>query len=129
MNQLKGTIKNIKSAGGITQVFIEVEDKLLSALILSSDEEYNKEESVNLLFKETEVMIATKESKVSARNCFVSPVISIEAGEILTQVEFDFFGTKISAIITKGALEEFGFKVGDELMWFIKSNEISIQKR
>jgi len=128
MNQLRGTIKNIKSVDGITHIFIEVGDKILSSLILSSDEEYQKDEKVNLLFKETEVMIATKESIVSARNSFISPITFINMGEILAEVQFDFDGIPITSIITRGALYDLKCNVGDEFRWFIKSNEVTIGK-
>jgi molybdopterin-binding protein len=128
MNQLRGTIKNIKSIEGISHIFIEVGDKILSSLILSSDEEYQKDGKVNLLFKETEVMIATKESIVSARNSFISPITFINIGEILAEVQFDFDGITITSIITRGALYDLKCNVGDEFRWFIKSNEVTIGK-
>lgn len=128
MNSLNGTINHTKTVDGITHVYIEVGNKILSSLILSDDEEYQKEQEVNLLFKETEVMIATKESIVSARNSFVSPITLINIGEILAQVEFDFDGIRIVSIITKGALYDLKCNIGDEFRWFVKSNEISIQK-
>lgn len=128
MNQLSGTVKHIKSVDGITHIYIEVGNIIFSSLILSDEQEYQKDENVHLLFKETEVMIATKESIVSARNSFVSPISFIDMGEILAQVEFDFEGTKITSIITRGALYELKCNVGDEFRWFVKSNEVSIVK-
>lgn len=128
MNSLNGIIKHTKTVDGIAHIHIEVGNKILSSLILSDDEEYQKEQEVNLLFKETEVMIATKESIVSARNSFVSHITLINIGEILAQVEFDFDGIRIVSIITKGALYELKCNIGDEFRWFVKSNEISIQK-
>lgn len=128
MNTLSGTIKEIKTVEGITHLRVEVEDKILSSLILSDEKEYKTEESVNLFFKETEVMIATKESIVSARNSFVSPITFINIGELLAQVEFNFYGTKIVSMVTKDALYDLKCQVGDEFRWFVKSNEISIQK-
>ncbi len=128
MNQLRGTIKNIKSIDGITHIYVEVGDKILSSLILSREAEYQKEESVNLLFKETEVMIASKESVVSARNSFISPITFINMGEILAEVQFNFDGIPITSIVTKGALDDLKCEVGKEFRWFIKSNEVVLQK-
>lgn len=51
MNSLNGTIKHTKTVDGITHVYIEVGNKILSSLILSDDEEYQKEQEVNLLLK------------------------------------------------------------------------------
>jgi molybdopterin-binding protein len=128
MNQLSGTIKHTKNVDGLTHIYIEVGDKILSSLILSGDEEYQKGEIVNLLFKETEVMIASKESIVSARNSFVSPITYINMGEILAEVHFDFDGIQIVSVVTRGALYDLKCNVGDEFRWFVKSNEVSIAK-
>lgn len=128
MNQLSGTIKHTKSSEGITHIYIEVGDTILSSLILGDEEEYKKGEIVNLLFKETEVMIASKESIVSARNAFISPITYINMGEILAEVHFDFNGIKIVSVVTRGALYDLKCNVGDKFLWFVKSNEVSITK-
>lgn len=126
MNILHGTIKHIKSVEGITHMYVEVGEKLLSVLLLSGEEEYKQEQHVHLLFKETEVMIATPNSIVSARNSFVSPIIYMNMGEILAEVHFDFDGTKIVSVVTKDALNTLQCKVGEQFRWFVKSNEVTI---
>lgn len=126
MNRVSGIIKEIKKSGEIEHIIIDTQNELFSALILSSIENYKIGGRVSLLFKENEVMIATIESKVSARNSFVSKIIEIEEGEILANVTFDFHGLKISSIITKDALKDLTCSVGQECRWFVKSNEISI---
>lgn len=128
MNRAEGIIKEIKSVDGITHISIEALQSTFSVLVLDGDAFYQKDDKVELLFKETEVMIATKESHVSARNSFVCPITSIKKGEILAQVDFDFHGVKIVSIITQAALYDLKCDVGDEFRWFVKSNEISIAK-
>ncbi len=128
MNQVQGIIKDIKSVEGITQIYVQSGDKIFSSLILGEEEDCKKEEKVNLLFKETEVMIASKESVVSARNSFVSPITYINMGEILAEVHFDFDGVQIVSIVTRGALYDLKCNVGDTFRWFVKSNEVSIAK-
>ncbi|MCI0500325.1 MAG: hypothetical protein L0Y61_01080 [Epsilonproteobacteria bacterium] len=128
MNRIQGVIKHIKSADGITHIYVESDDKILSSVILSEDEEYQKEENVNLLFKETEVMVATSESIVSARNSFISPITYINMDEILAEIHFDFDGVKIVSVVTRSALYDLKCKVGDKFRWFVKSNEVSIAK-
>jgi len=126
MNRVSGIIKEIKKSGEIELIIVDTQNELFSALILSSMDNYKIGHKVSLLFKENEVMIATIESRVSARNSFISKIIEIEEGEILANVTFDFYGSKISSIITKDALKELTCRVGDESRWFVKSNEISI---
>lgn len=126
MNRVGGVIKEIKKSGEIEHIIVDTKDALFSVLILSSNESYKVADRVELLFKESEVMVATIESKVSARNSFVSRVVEIEEGEILANITFDFYGSKISSIITREALKDLSFGVGDDSRWFIKSNEVSI---
>lgn len=128
MNKLSGVIKNIKTVEAINHIHIEVGDKIFSVLLLDDVDTYALGEKVILIFKETEVMIATNDSIVSARNAFISPITSITVGDILSEIHFDFNGTDITSIITKGALLEMKCKVGECFKWFVKSNEVSIQK-
>lgn len=128
MNQIEGVIKKIKSVDEISNVYVKSSNGMLSVLILDGEKLYKEGDIVNLFFKETEVMIATKNSLVSTKNSFISPIISIKKGEILAQIDFNFDSIKITSIITKEALEELGCCIGDNYLWFIKSNEISIEK-
>ena len=128
MNKLTGFIKDIKSYDDILEISIDVKGKIFTSLIISSNEIYKLGEKINILFKETEVMIATVFSKVSARNAFICKINDIKNGEILSSISFDFYGNKIVSIITKNALLDLNCKENEEFMWFIKSNEITIQK-
>ena len=128
MNKLSGFIKNIKSIEAISHLHIEVDDQIFSVLLLDDIDAYAIGEKVDLVFKETEVMIATNDSIVSARNAFISPITSITVGDILSEIHFDFNGKDITSIITKGALLEMKCKVGECFKWFVKSNEVSIVK-
>lgn len=128
MNKLTGFIKEIKTCDEILQVFIDINGKIFTSLILSSNEKYEINQKVNILFKETEVMIASKDSKISARNAFLSKILSIQNGEILSAVKFDFLGENIDCIVTKNAVLDLECKINEEFIWFVKSNEISIQK-
>lgn len=130
MNILSGTIVSIKQADSLMLVFVDVESYLFNSLIIENSMENRLEVGmdVKLIFKETEVSIATKESILSERNCFVSKIIEIENGKLLSNITFDFLSNKVGAIITKGALHGLKCKLGDEFKWFVKSNEVIIQR-
>lgn len=128
MNILRGTIVSIKQSDNLLLVFIDVEGHLFNSLVIDSDE--NRLEvsmDVHLLFKETEVTIATIDSIVSERNSFVSKITHIQNGKLLANISFDFEGNNIDAIITKGALHGLKCKVGDEFRWIIKASEVTLQ--
>ncbi len=128
MNKLTGFIKEIKSCEDIVQISINIKGEIFTSLILSSNEVYKIGQKINILFKETEVMIATISSKISARNAFICKITDIKNGDILSSISFDFYGDKIVSIITKNALLDLNCKENEEFMWFVKSNEITIQK-
>lgn len=128
MNKLTGFIQEIKSCDDIVQISIDIKGEIFTSLILSSNEVYKIGQKINILFKETEVMIASVSSKISARNAFICKIIEIKNGEILSSISFDFYGDKIVSIITKNALLDLNCKKNEEFMWFVKSNEVSIQK-
>lgn len=128
MNILRGTIVSVKQSDGLMLVFVDVEGHLFNSLVIDSHE--NRLEvstDVHLIFKETEVTIATTDSIVSERNSFVSKITHIQNGKLLANISFDFCGNEINSIITKGALHGLKCKLGDEFRWIIKASEITLQ--
>lgn len=128
MNMLKGTIVSIKQSESLMLVFMDVEGQIFNSLLLEGDKNhFEVGMDVHLLFKETEVTLATPSSVVSERNAFCSKITHIENGKILSNITLDFLGNNINAIITKGALHGLKCKVGDEFLWVVKANEVTLQ--
>ncbi|MDZ7818779.1 MAG: hypothetical protein U5K55_09225 [Aliarcobacter sp.] len=91
MNSLTGKIVKIASSGEIGQVHVDVNGAIFTSILLDVNSfGITIEESVKLLFKANEVLIATKESQVSAKNAFLGKVIKIEQGLILSEVSLEF---------------------------------------
>ena len=65
---------------------------------------------------------------VSGRNKFVGKVSRIKRDAILAQVNLDVGEHKITAVITRDALEELGLKVGDTAVALMKATEVMIIK-
>ncbi len=130
MNILEGKIVSLKKVDDFLSINVEANGKIFSAVVLDSEAlSWAKSgERANIIFKEMEVMIATQSSRVSARNAFVSKIKEIETGELFANVVFDFDGEEISSVITKHSCEELGCAEGGEFIWFVKSNEVTIQK-
>lgn len=130
MNILSGHVTSIKQVDSLMLVSIDADGSLFCSLILenSSEQQIKPTDIVNVIFKETEVMIATKESLVSARNSFISNIINIEVGELLCNITFEFNGNEISSIITKESMYDLKCEVGDEFRWFVKTNEVTLQR-
>lgn len=129
MNILKGNIASIKQSDNLMLVFMDVEGRLFNSLLLENADENRLEVGmdVHLIFKETEVTLATTDSVVSEKNSFVSKITNIENGKVLANITLDFLGNNINAIITKGALHGLKCKVGDEFRWVVKASEVTLQ--
>jgi molybdopterin-binding protein len=130
MNILNGTINKITKVDSLILIEVEVSKKNFTSLVLEDNDnnQYMLGENVNIIFKETEVMVATPHSIISARNSFVSTIVDIEQGKLLCNITFSFGNYTINSIITKGAMEELQCNINDNFKWFIKSNEVIIQK-
>lgn len=129
MNTLKGNIVAIQKSDSLMLVFMDVEGQLFNSLLLenTSENALSIGMDVLLIFKETEVTLATTESIVSEKNSLVSKITHIENGKLLANITLDFFGNNINAIITQGALHGLRCKIGDEFRWIVKASEITLQ--
>lgn len=131
MNQINGTIAEIRSCDGISLVKVKIADHtVFSSLVLGdarATEWLMVGKPVKLHFKETEVMISTDSNlNISIQNRLLCTVHSLNVGEILGQVNLMFSDTRISSIITANACSQLNLKVNDKVIALIKTNEISL---
>ena len=130
MNKLKGNIEKIISHDGLSLIEVKVNDVLLKSVVItdSSDDSFLKEnEQVELLFKETELIISTDENpNISLQNQLNCTIDSIKKGEVLSQVYLTFNSNKISSIITTNSVDRLGLNEGKKVIAMIKTNEIMI---
>jgi len=130
MNKLKGNIEHVKSHDGLSLIEVKVGAVLLKSVVISdtSANSFLKEgEQVELLFKETELIISTDENpNISLQNQLKCTIDSIKKGEVLSQVYLSFDAFKISSIITTNSVEKLSLSEGKKVMAMIKTNEIMI---
>lgn len=80
-----------------------------------------------MIFKETEVALAKGDTKsISLRNQFPSKVISIEKGQVLSEIKLDYKGLNLTSIITTQSCHDLNIQIGDLLTALVKSNEIML---
>lgn len=136
MNKIRAKIANVLKRGSVALVKLNAVESSaqLSALVLdfqSDNVAQNQMQNLkigaecNAIFKESEVMIALLNSRVSARNCFKARIVKIECDEIFARIFLDF--ESLTALITKEACDALNLKVGKEILWFVKSNEVMIE--
>lgn len=133
MNKLAGTIAAIATEGNLSLVKIRPaikQDDLVSAIMIDLSAGANflfEGNEVNILFKETEVIIAKNfTGQISVQNKFRCTVKAIEKGKLLAKLLLDYAGAKIISIITVNAVNTLELEAGDEVTGLVKTNEISI---
>lgn len=127
MNELEGEIVAIKESEGIAFIKVQGEGFVLGVMTLRGGLRVG--ERVRASFKDSDVMVAHKQSgKISARNKFLSPILSISHNEVLARVKFRFCGREIHSLISYEACKELEIGVGEEFFWFVKSSEIILER-
>ena len=132
MKRLKGKITAINSHEGLSLIEVEVFDSALKTIIIGHPDDYSYlylQNEVELLFKETEVILAKESStQISLQNRLECTVKSIKKGVLLSQIELDFKGFSISSIITTNSAERLSIKEDESITAMIKTNEILISE-
>tara|TARA_R110000765_G_scaffold243995_1_gene346341 strand:+ start:29 stop:427 length:399 start_codon:yes stop_codon:yes gene_type:complete len=132
MNILTGKITNLEVNGSLSLVSCLVNDLLFKAIVIETPETaayLKKENSIKLLFKETEVIMATGDtSNISLQNKITGTVISIEKGKLLSQIVINSAVGTITSVITSGAVEQLNIQVGNQVTAMIKTNEILLSE-
>lgn len=130
MNIINGIITNIESHEGMSLVKVRSYDVIFTAIVLDTPEtsDYLKiENAVNVIFKETEVMISKDLTpNISVQNKLHCVIDSIQNGVILSQINLRYDQQIIKSIITRNACEQLDLKEKDTVLALIKTNEVSL---
>lgn len=127
MNKLAGTIRSIDSDKIVSIVDIEVGKHTFSAQVLDSAT-YLIGAKVELLFKESEVVISKSLNiEISSINRFLATTTKINSDKIMSEITLAFDGKEIISIITTRSTRRLDLKVGDQVLFLIKANEISLR--
>ena len=132
MNKLKGKIIDIQSSDNISILQVNVDGDVFSSIVLEGKKgpfHYKKNDTVTLLFKETEVGLAKNLSGlISLRNRFKSVIEKIEKGPILAKVTLKYKKNKIESIISTQSAQQLKLKEDEEVEWLVKTNEVTLMK-
>jgi len=132
MNKIKGVVKEIRSAQGISLIKVETPIGPVNSVIVGEDglHQYMAEgKNVYVLFKETEVSIGKKlEGKISLRNRFDCILEEIQKGDILSRLILNCRGHRVVSIITTGSVIDMELKEGDLITAMVKTNEVSLME-
>ena len=130
MNSLSGKIKDITTEGDLSLVKIEVRDIEFKSIVVEKPQTatYLKiGNQVNILFKETEVIIGHPSiDNISLQNRIMCRIIDIKKGKLLSELQLSFDKLLVRAIITSNAVDQLDLQTGKEVLALIKTNEIML---
>ncbi|MEM9329546.1 MAG: TOBE domain-containing protein [Bacteroidota bacterium] len=130
MNTLKGQIVNLQVDSALTLVRAEVGQSIFSAIIIDTPEtvDYLKVgQSVNVVFKETEVVIGLPGiNGISLQNQLSGTVQSLQKGRLLSRLEIHTDVGYISSIVTSQAVEQLKISKGSKVVAMVKTNEVML---
>ena len=132
MNVLKGNIAEIRVNGELSIIRVDMKGNLLSCIVIDTLETADYlvvGGEVRVIFKDTEVIIATGETQgISLRNNFRGKGSRIDSDILLSKLTIGTPVGDITSIITSNAVKELGIKEGTEVTAMIKTNELILSK-
>ncbi|MES1160483.1 MAG: TOBE domain-containing protein [Bacteroidota bacterium] len=132
MNILSGNITDITTADDISLVKVDAAGIIFTTIVIDTPERsayLRKGSPVRLLFKETEVMIASPAPlAISIQNRIGCLIKNIRAGKILCELTLSLEDSEeeIRSIITLNACKQLSLQTGDKVIALIKTNEVSL---
>ena len=130
MNLLEGKISEINTEGSLSLVKVMVQNCPITSIVIDTPESAGYlaiGNSVKILFKETEVVLAKAFSgKISLQNKLDCCVYSFEKGKLLCKIILKFQNTTIASVITRNAFDQLEIQENDLVQAMIKTNEISL---
>ncbi len=131
MNSLRGKISHVRSQNHMSLVTIDVQGNTMCSIVLDTPTTASylqKGHEVNVLFKETEVILAIPDvRRISLQNQLKCTVEKIDTGELLGKVVMTHEGNTITSIVTARAIEQLELVPGATVIALIKTNEVMLE--
>ena len=132
MNTLPAEITSVKVHGNLSLVELKLEGTNFKSIVIETPATASylkKGNTINVLFKETEVVIGKGNNRaISLRNLLVCTITNIEKGVLLCRLSLKFKAHSIVSIITTNAVEQLDLKEGEQITAMIKTNEIMLSE-
>jgi len=132
MNSLQGKITSIENQGNLSLVTIKAGPITLKSIVIETPASagYLKEgKEINILFKETEVIIGKEnDAQISLQNRIPCTILNIKKGALLSKLSLKYEEYLIGSVITSRAVEQLNLSEGDKVVAFIKTNEVMLSQ-
>lgn len=131
MNQFKGQVAEVISEGELSLVRVQVGDVTFTTIVIERPEDHphlQKGHPISVLFKETEVVIATtSDLPISMQNRISGVIEQVQKGKVLSSITLKSKIGKVKSVITSGSVDRLALTPGKTVCAFIKTNEIMLQ--
>ena len=132
MNSLSGIINQIEVNGSLSLVGIKVGECDFKSIVVEtpdSAEFLQIDGSINVLFKETEVIISTDSNpQISLRNKMKATIKAIDKGKLLSKLTMETNAGKVVSIITTNAVKQLNLVEGGQVLAMVKTNEVLLSE-
>ena len=133
MNKLPGKIKQIKNSEYLSEVTIALENNAIFNVFLVETPQtasyLQLEQKINLLFKETEVIISKNLTPdISIQNQLKAEIIEIKPGKILSEIILKSHVGEIKSLLGSTLLQQMNFAESQQVLILVKANEIMLSE-
>tara|TARA_B100000586_G_C20103963_1_gene426335 strand:- start:1872 stop:2273 length:402 start_codon:yes stop_codon:yes gene_type:complete len=133
LNKLSGKIKQIKNSEYLSEVTIALENNAIFNVFLVETPQtasyLQLEQKINLLFKETEVIISKNLTPdISIQNQLKAEIIEIKPGKILSEIILKSHVGEIKSLLGSTLLQQMNFAESQEVLILVKANEIMLSE-
>jgi molybdate transport system regulatory protein len=130
MNSVSGVVDSVIEDDLFVKIDISRNADRFSACILHSDNKflcYKAGLPVNMIFKESDTIVSVNNDPlISCRNRFLSKVISITSGAIMTRIVARYDSVKIVSLVTTASAGKMSIGPGSEITCMVKSTSIML---
>lgn len=130
MNSFSGKISEIHASNSFKLIKVVVNDITVAGIIISDDDslKYHVGQSVNVIFNETEVILAKPDNlEIAIFNQVKGEIKEVQQGEILTRVVVLTEMGEVVAVISNESLKFLKLQIGENVMALIKTNEVMLE--
>ena len=130
MNKVKGIISGIEVSGSLSLVSVHCGKIILKSIIIDTPDTVGylvQGADVELLFKETEVVIAKPGPlDISLQNRIPATIFSLAKGELLSSLVLSSELGKLESIISTAAVMQLKLEPGSAVQAMVKLNEMML---
>ena len=127
MSQIVASIRDIEKSGDLHLIEFNLEDKSLYMISLELNRAIKKGIKVKLIIKPFSIVLAKDFSgEITYLNRLEVKIKSIEVGEILTNIELEFYNYILESTVTTKSLNSMSLKEGETILALIRATDISI---